>query len=338
MSDPLPADQPGRTTTAWPPHLRPVPASDERDDPAVRRAALVAELKQLRRGRGIFASHIDEHVGPAVREFAAISTDDGPAEIRLKVARRISNLAEGLPGDLRAALLTALAIAPDARHPLYKDRVTLAADRIRRDPRTARRRIDDAIVQLAQRATARPGFTGPIAVSSINRPRISELRLSLALDRERPEVVEQCRFTADRDGLGEITPFTCRVPAFAGLPAPELSTDILYGGVFEPPAADQVRRTPSVRLPKPLGVGETHEYVLHSVVSSPESLPSEIRFVADGHCEQLELRVRFDRTRLPIRVESIEDGDYPLRPDEAGEVLVTYVGLTPGCEYGVRWE
>lgn len=332
MSDPIPADRPGRTTTGWPPHLRSVPDLDEVDDPAVRRAALVADLKRLRRGRGIFASRIDRQVGQALRELAAVGPEDGPAEIRIKVAQRVSNLADGLPVDLRAAALTAFAIAPDARHPLYQDRVNLAANRIRRDPRTARRRIDEAIVQLAQRATARSGFTGPVAMSSINRSRVSELRLSLALDRARPEVVEQCRFTADRDGIGEIAPFTCRLPAFAGLRAPELSTEILYGGILEPQGPDQV-----VRLPKRLGVGETHEYVLHSVLARPDLLPNEIRFGADDHCNQLELRVRFDRTRLPARVESIEDNDYPLQPDRAGEVLATYTGLTPGRDYGIRW-
>jgi hypothetical protein len=327
MSDPLCTD----TVTGWPaPRLWSVPAPENRNDLVVRRGALRLDLKRLRRGRGIFTSDIDKHVGPALRELAAVSADDGPAEIRLKVAQRISHLAGDLPSDLRAAMLTAFAIAPDARQPLYKDRVGLAASRIRRDPRTARRRIDEAIEQLAQRATARPGFAGPIATSSVGRVRLAELRLSLALDRAQPEIVEQCRFTAEQDGVGEIATVTHRLAGVTGL-----STDILYGGTFDPQGTDQAA---VVRLPRRLGAGETHEYFVRSVVAAPELLPGEIRFDVDDPCEHLELRVRFDRTRLPARIESIEDNACLLRPDEAGEVFASFVDLTPGGDRGLRWE
>jgi hypothetical protein len=330
MSDPLRDDRSDLATITRPtPHLRSVPTPD---DAGSRRGALVIDLKRLRRGRGIFASHIDKQVGQALRELALVSDDDGPAEIRLKVAQRVSSLAEGLPADLRSAMLTAFAIAPDARQPLYKDRVGLAANRIRRDPRTARRRIDEAIEQLAQCATAKPGFAGPIAASSLSRSRISELRLSLALDRARPEIMEQCRFTAEQDGVGEIPTFTHRLAGFAGLCAAELSTEILYGGTFGQETA------PVVRLPRPLSVGERHEYVVRSVLAQAEPLPNEIRFEVDDHCDQLELRVRFDRTRLPVRIESIGGVAGPLWPDDAGEVLATFAGLVPGGEYGLRWE
>ncbi|HEX5115351.1 MAG TPA: hypothetical protein VFW65_09170 [Pseudonocardiaceae bacterium] len=333
MSDPLRDDEPGGTMIDRPmPHLRSVPTPDDAENPAERRGALVLDLKRLRRGRGIFASHIDRQVGPALRELALVSDDDGPAEIRLKVAQRVSSLAEGLPADLRSAMLTAFAIAPDARQPLYKDRVGLAANRIRRDPRTARRRIDEAIEQLAQRATAKPGFAGPIAAASMSRARIGELRLSLALDRAQPEIVEQCRFTAEQDGVGEMITFTHRLAGFGGLCAAELSTDILYGGTLDQADA------PVVRLPRPLSTGERHEYVLRSVLAHPDLLPGEIRFAVDDHCDQLELRVRFDRDRLPGRIESIGDIACPLWPDEAGEVLATFSGLVPGGDYGLRWE
>jgi hypothetical protein len=339
MSEPLRDDRPDRTTIAWPrPHLRsaPAPAPDGGGtDPAERIRTLVLDLKRLRRGRGIFTSNIGKQVGAALREVAQISGDDGPAEIRIKVAQRVSGLAEELPSDLRAAMLTALAIAPDSRQPLYKDRVELAATRIRRDPRTARRRIDEAIEQLAQRATAKPGFTGPITARSINRSRIGELRLSLVLDRARPEIVEQCRFTAEQDGVGEIVTFTHRLTGFADLRADELATDVLYGGTFD---QDGERQTPVVRLPKPLGIGETHEYVVRSVVSRADLLPKEIRFEMDDQCDHLELRVRFDRTGLPSRIESIEDDAYPLLPDKAGEVLAIFTSLSAGGHYGLRWQ
>lgn len=336
MPDPLPDHQHDGTTTCRPvPHLRPVPAPDE--DTRDRRGALVDDLKRLRRGRAIFTSHIGQQVGPALRELAEINLDDGPAEIRAKVAQRLSGLAECLPADLRSAMLTAFAIAPDARQPLYKDRVGLAAARIRRDPRTARRRIDEAIEQLAQSATAKPGFTGPIPVAPASPSRIGQLRLSLALDRAQPEIVEQCRFTAEQDGVTEIATLTHRLAGFAHLRQDELTTEIVYGGTFDPDAATPIRRMATVRPPQPLGIGETHEYLVRSVVSRASLLPTEVRFEADDHFEQMELHIRFDRARLPASVESIADTAHPLRLDAAGEVSTTFFDLVPGVDYGIRW-
>ena len=144
--------------------------------------------------------------------------------------------------------------------------------------------------------------------------------------------MEQCRFTAELDGVGEIPTFTHRLAGFAGLCAAELSTEILYGGTFDQEAE------PVVRLPRPLSVGERHEYVVRSVLAQAEALPNEFRLEVDDHCDQLELRVRFDRTQLPARIESIGDVVCPLWPDDAGEVLATFAGLVPGGQYGLRWE
>jgi hypothetical protein len=161
MSGPVHSDESDPAMTYWPkPALRSVPALDDHVDPVVRLGDVVTELKRVRRGRGLLASRVDQHTGRALRTLAEVSDDDGPAEIRVKVVRWLLALADDLPDDLRAAAVTAFAVAPDARQPLYKDRVELVAKRIGRDARTARRRIDEAIEQIAQRATAKPGFAG----------------------------------------------------------------------------------------------------------------------------------------------------------------------------------
>jgi hypothetical protein len=115
---------------------------------------LIDELKVLRKGRGLFVTNIDERVRPALRAVCGVTTQDGPAEIRRKVARRLENLAHALPADLREAAMAAFAITRDARFPFYRDRVEWIAAKFNRDPRTVRRRIDDAIYHLAQLATA----------------------------------------------------------------------------------------------------------------------------------------------------------------------------------------
>src|ERR1044072_2953557 len=115
---------------------------------------LIGELKTLRKGRGLFVSQIGDRVGTSLRTLCAVTDEDGPAEIRQKVGERLEYLARNLPADLRVAVMAAFAIAPDARLPLYQDRVSLAATKLDRDPRTARRRIDDGIQHIPQLAAA----------------------------------------------------------------------------------------------------------------------------------------------------------------------------------------
>ena len=323
MSDPLHSDEPDPNDRPKP-HLWSVPP---------RLCDVVTELKQLRRGRGVLTSRVDSQIGPVVRALARVGHDDGPAEIRGKVAQWLSRLADDLPADdLRAAALTAFAVAPDARQPLYKDRVDLVAKRIERDARTARRRIDEAIEQLAQLATARPGYARLVP----GGPTVAELRLSLALDRPQPELVEHCRFTAEQDGVEEVTLFTHRLAGFAELTAEQLTTDVLYGGTLVPHRTDQGQ--PVLRLARPLCAGESHEYVVRSVVRRPELLPSRLCLPGDHRCAMVELHVRFGRDRLPTSVEPIGDGSATAGPDGAGDVLASFAGLPPGRVHGLRWD
>lgn len=130
------------------------PAANSTVLPQFRQDDLIRECKSLRRGRGIFTSQIEPRIGPALRAVAGISGDEGPAQIRMKVTDALTRLADHLPPDLRTAAVIAFALVPDSRERLYKERVSLVARRIGRDDRTARRRIDEAIVQIAQFATS----------------------------------------------------------------------------------------------------------------------------------------------------------------------------------------
>jgi hypothetical protein len=325
MTVPL-QDLPGRTTVGQRP-------GDGRSSDRLR-TDLVNDLKSLRRGRAIFTSQIGDRVGGTLRALAGVVDDDGPAEIRMKVARYLRSLAEALPDDLRVASLTAFAIEPGARHPLYKDRVALTAARIGRDPRTARRRIDEAIEQLAQTATAKPGFGHEITPMPAGGWWISDLRMSLVLDRPQPELVEQCQFVAEQQDVREIEVLSSRLGTFADLTADQLASDVFYGGTLQPRGTQPATLT----LPRPLVSGEAHEYVMRSTVASAVLLPNESRFRTDRRCDRFDLRVRFDLTNPPRRIWPIGDETRELRPDEAGDVRVEFSCLIPDRDYGIRWE
>jgi hypothetical protein len=290
-------------------------------------ADLVTELKALRKGRGLLASHISERIGSALRAICDVRDDDGPAVIRQKVARQLEILAGELPSDLRLAVLAAFAIAPDARLPFYQDRVSWTARRLGRDPRTARRRIDAGIDHIAQLATVRPVPAARPAKAAATGWRTLELRVIALLDRAHPEVIELHRIVAEQDGLAAVD-----------VPVPA-AVDVLYG------AMRAGRGT--VTLPAPLARGEEHEFGVR-YRSRDATAPHLVR-APDHQCDLLELRLRFDRARPPRRVwllsgaleRDLTDPDRTgeaQETDAAGELHLEFRDLTPGLAYGVRWD
>jgi hypothetical protein len=306
------------------------------------RADLVRELKTLRKGRGLFAGSIEERVGPTLRAACAVTDGDGLLVIRQKVATRLTELAEQLPEDLRLATLAAFAINAEARLPLYQDRVLWAATKVDRDPRTVRRRVDEAINQLAELATCaprgRPSEPG-------NGWHTTELRVAVALDRERPEVLEHRRIVADEDGLRELD-LAVSLPAVRR----DLEVHVFYGGTLLDRGMEASDRFGfSLALPRPLARGETHDFTVRFRLPAARMMRPYLVCVPRHPCELFDLRVRFARNRVPPRVWTLRGafqrdvsdpscrGDqHPV--DRAGEIHMRFRQLTPGLDYGARWE
>ncbi|GAA3888676.1 hypothetical protein GCM10022243_61980 [Saccharothrix violaceirubra] len=288
---------------------------------------LVRELKSLRKGRGVLAGRIGERVGPTLRATCGVTDDDEPRVIRRKVSDRLVELAGMLPADLRAATLAAFAIDQEARFPLYQDRVHWTAVRMDRDPRTIRRRVDEAINHLAELATEPP--ERPVVGS--DGWRTTELHAVLVLDRSRPEVIERHRIVAERDGLRElalVSPF----PAVRSAP----DMHVLYGGTLVD------RAGPVLAMPAPLAAGECHDF---SIRFRPKALgvgQPGLVYVPRQPCDLLELRGRFG-PHAPSHVWTVRGTDrdrsgdrHPV--DGAGEFRMRFRLLKPGLAYGVRWQ
>lgn len=270
---------------------------------------LVGDLKSLRKGRGLFAGNVADRVGGTLRALCGVTAEDGPAEIRYRVAHRVRHLAADLPDDLRVAVLAAFGMLPAARHPLYQDRVAWVATHIDREPRTARRRIDEGIHQLAQLAGT------PLRVSTPPGSgwHTAETRVIAMLDRPAPEVLEHHRVVAGQDVV-ELE-----------LPVPP-GYEVAYGGTL---------RSGLLTLPAPLRAGEAHEFALRTRLPVP---PRQLVHVPGRRCDFLELRVRFDRDRLPRRVSRLPGAAVPVPVDGAGEIRLTFADLTRGSTYGARWD
>jgi hypothetical protein len=294
-------------------------ASSEEECTMAVHAELVSDLKALRKGRGLYVNNISERVGDTLRDLCGVTEQDGPGEIRVRVAQRLALLAGDLPEDLRKAVLAAFGMIPDARHPLYQERVGWIAQQIGRDPRTARRRIDDGIHQLAQLACT-PLRLRTIADRSTVGWHTAETRVILTLDGLVPEATEHHRIVAAQDNLREVD-----LSVAFGKPA------VMYGGTL---------CGTCLVLPAPLMAGQFHDFAVRS--KNPVR-PRQFVHVPRRRCDYLELRVRFDRDRLPRAVSRLQGTPPPrerglIRIDRAGEIQATFQELVRGQVYGARWD
>lgn len=315
-------------------------------------ARLVDELRTLRKGRGLFVGQIADRVGPALRDACGVSDGDGPAEIRRKVAERLESAASGLPGDLRVALAAAFALDREARLPFYQDRVRWAADKIRRDDRTARRRIDEGIDRVAELiASALTGADSIVSRVGVAGWHTEELRVSLVLDQDLPEAFELRRVTGDRDNVKELDlGMTLTVPRVPGISRDtgELVVDVFYGGTLVRKSLESTDRFALVlALPDDLMRDDRREVMLRYRLPSSPMQPHFV-CVPKYRCDLFDLRVRFGAETLPTHIWRLSDAyqrdvDDPAPTGEilfsnaAGEVRTVFRQLTPGRAYGIRW-
>lgn len=306
------------------------------------REELVGELKSLRKGRGLHAGSIEDRVGPELRRACEITEGDGLLAIRRKVGARLTELAEQLPEDLRLATFAAFAINSEARLPLYQDRVSWAARKSDRDPRTVRRRVDEAINHIAELAMSGPADR---AGDPADCWHTTELRVAVAMDRAQPEVLEQRRIVADLDGLRELD-LAVSLPVARG----DLEVTVFYGGTLRDrgmEASDRFGFT--LTLPKPLARGESYDFAMRFRLPTARALRPHLVCVPRHPCDLFDLRVRFGRDRVPERVWSLQgtfqrDVTDPRchgtrhAVDQTGEVRMRFRHLTPGLAYGARWE
>jgi len=306
------------------------------------RTELVRELKSLRKGRGLLAGQIEERVGPSLRAACDVTDGDGLVVIRQKVATRLAELAEQLPEDLRIATLAAFAIDTEARLPLYQDRVRWAAIKVDRDPRTVRRRVDEAINELAELATSAPPRPACAPAGSWHT---TELRVAVGLDRARPEVLEQRRIVADRDGVRELD-LAVSLPAGRR----DMEVGVFYGGTLLDRGMEASDRFGfALALPSPLSRGESHDFAVRFRFPTARAMRPYLVCVPRRPCELFDLRVRFGRDRVPPRVWMLHGAfqrdvsdpvchghEHPV--NGAGEIHMRFRQLTPGLAYGARWE
>ncbi|MEU4744274.1 hypothetical protein AB0G02_27945, partial [Actinosynnema sp. NPDC023658] len=85
-------------------------------------AALAADLRRLRRGRGVQGARLGDEVGPALRALCGVGDTDAHAAVREKVRGMLRGWSEGLPADLQAVFIAALALDVEVADKFLGDR------------------------------------------------------------------------------------------------------------------------------------------------------------------------------------------------------------------------
>lgn len=307
---------------------------------------VVGELKQLRRGRGIAAPQLGHRVGPALRAVCDIYEGEDAAAIRRKVSERLQGLVEPLPDDLRMAVLVAFGLHDQARNQFYQDRVCWLAEKLDRNDRTIRRRIDQGIQQLAELAVATECAT--VSAHPSRSWHTEDLRVTLALDQSVPEAFEFRRVVADADDIDELDlALTLTTPDARGsVDEADLQIDVFHGGSLTERVMESSDRVGlALRLPSPLRRGERHDVALRfrATLRYPHYV-----CVPRHPVDRFELHVRFARPTPAeiVLLDNVFQDDArnravrgpALSPDGSGEVHVDFRQLAPGFAYGVRWQ
>lgn len=313
-------------------------------------ALIVAEIKALRKGRALAASDLDTRLGPRLRELTSAADDSDPAQVRRVLEVELITHAERLPAELRTAIMASLALATPTRSmPFFGDRLSWLADQLSRDRRTALRRVDHAERLLAEEIGAELRRRRGRPAAAADGWYVEKFSAVLLLDGEAPEAFERRRIVATRPGLDEITP-SLDVPADAGQRRMTLDATVISGG--ELVRADEPSRSRTqflIKLPAPLQPGQAHEYEMCVRVPPGERMRPYYIFTPERRCDAFELRVRFDRRRLPgwvrrvdgepVRVfEEVRPAGEPVTIDGTGEARASFAGPAMHLGYGLQWE
>jgi hypothetical protein len=302
------------------------------------------ELLEIHRGRGMQADDIAGRIGSRLRTACGVTKADSPAAVRRKVASRLVELCERLPGDVRISVLAALALHREADHQFVQDRMSWAARQINRDhPRAAVRRMKVGFRILAEQ------MDDLVDDPSINQGwHTDSLRALLRMDIDPPELVEERVIIASGD-LEEIE-IRLSAPGYAaGTVDNSISAAMVYGG--EVVGEERVARSHSkfvVRLPNPLRSGDRHEYGVRFSAFPRASMRPYYVLTPLQPCTSFAVRVRFDPTSIPEKVwrvngvppralDDFEPNTDLLTTDRLGEVALEFSRLQQGLSYGVQW-
>lgn len=313
-------------------------------------AALVTELKRIRKSRGALASASDKLVGPHLVRLCGIDQQDTSEVIRSKLTSTLSRLMANLNKQDTSAVAAAIGLGEEyTEKPLLGDRIERLAKELGVDSRTARRRMDHAFERLVEIALLKP----PSADSNNAAKRgwhAQLVRTVVLLSDAGIEVLELRTIVSESLDLRSIYLGFSTHPASEGIESPQkrLQIDALYGGdIVERRIETSARTGFALEFPRALRLGEAYEYGVRFRLPAAAKVRPYYVLVPIVSCDEFDLRVKFQQ--VPSRVELLsgvfqadtQDSvlDAPaIEINTLGEVHATFRQLQPGMAYGIRWK
>jgi hypothetical protein len=306
-----------------------------------------AEIRALRKGRGMSSPSLERRLGENLRELAGGKDATGPESRGL--AAEIADCAAALSDDLRTAIMAGLGLSAETRHiPQLKDRIIWLTVHFGYGYRTALRRVDVAEQLLAEAVAHELRRRRGRTIQAPNGWYLEELRTVLRLDTTTPEAHEHRRIVATRDDLSEVMAWW-DVPRDPEGPRAGLAVEVAYGGrLLRREQPSQSRLQFMIQLPSPLRVGDSHEYGLVLRVPTGQPMRTHYIFTPECECGLFALRLRFAEDRPPLWVRRVEGetvrmfdlaqprGDL-MDLDAAGEIQVRFPNPVMYLGYGIQW-
>lgn len=308
---------------------------------------LAGELKVLRRGRGLQGANVSVEIGPLVRRVCGISDGDDRDTVRRKVHITITEMVSRLPVEQRQPVLAAFGLEQAFLGESFADRVEHVAALHKKTARTIRRHVDAGFEQLADIMIQMNGRSARPPHASWYLRRFEAI---LRMRRDSPECFERRTIIANEPGLDEVTT-SITVPRMIDAEQRE------YHLCIEPHFGVRLLSTERVSptrlvfrfaLPRPLQIGESHEFGLISRIPSGQPMRSHYVFFPGMFCDEFDLRVRFDPDCRPRELWRVENAEYPdldngrasgemVALDKAGEIHFFFDNLILGCGCGAQW-
>jgi hypothetical protein len=252
-----------------------------------------------------------------------------------------------MPAELRRAAELAFALDPAHSYLLLDRRLDQLCRELSCQPRTARRRIDEAVAWLVRAAAAE----APAASADPGQSwYLRSFQALLRLDTPTPELYEKRDIVAVH-AIDQITvKFSLpRQPGRADI-AHDVFTDVLFGARIR----DVVRSNGgqcfelTLGLPERLSPGQAHEVFLHYRLPEHQPMREHYVFQPLTSCAECVVRVRFPPDGAPAAIwrldgvppRAVDDpapGGERLALDAVSELQLTFPRPEQGHAYGVAW-
>jgi hypothetical protein len=268
-------------------------------------------------------------------------------QVRRQLVELLDELSRGLPEDLRMALSAGLALHEDVRHRFLEERMQWLATKLKRDVRTARRRVDEAILAIEALAAQIP-----IAHESYvpGGWYLGCFRTVLRMDMDQVTAIEERKIVSSSDDLSEIVISTSVPRTEVGDGDHRVSFSVLYGGTLD--RHEQTSETYfryHIRLPRTLKLGESHDLGVALTIPSGQPMNPRYSFQPLRRCDEFDLRIRFGLASQIRRIwvmagvpkgmaDDFMEPDSLIPVDNAGEIHLKFQHLRTGLVYGARWE